>query len=367
MAAARTERRLVCRARDLAIMVGMKKLMLLIALLLAGCGGAPTPVVEIIPTLAVLPTRLPSVTLSVVPSETASSVPPSATATASSTATLAASDTLPPAGSVTAVMTSTGTPSETYTPSATLSLTPSLTITNTITPTPSQTFTPMPDLDGIGMLALLLGRATVLPPEQLYNPPTLTAVAFAAQTLIAGGGALSPTPVSGVPDAGSTLPPVNCASPPPASLTSADPSLTGFVGCPLGATFTTTTAVQSFERGSMLYIQGSPNSIYVLTLDGRFRRYEDTWISGVDPETGGETPPLGLIEPKRGFGKVWRLNLDARGALGWGVNEEQGATSSALLFERGRAIFLPQRGETYVLSDDPGGQSGSWRTVPASF
>ena len=105
----------------------------------------------------------------------------------------------------------------------------------------------------------------------------------------------------------------------------------------------------------------------VLTLDGRFRSFTDTWVAGVDPETGNETPPLGLIEPKRGFGKIWRNNPDVRSALGWGINEEQGATSAVLVFERGLAVYLPQRGETYLLVDEQGSFGGNWRTIPASF
>jgi hypothetical protein len=245
-----------------------------------------------------------------------------------------------------------------------------MTITDTITPLPSPTFTPSQELSDLGMLALLSERATILPPEQLYNPPTLTAIAFAAQTLIAGGAALTPSTAFGTPSL-ATLPAANvtCPVPPPAALNT-DPTLIQSIGCPVGSIITATTAIQSFEHGAMIYVQGNPGSIYVLSTDGRFRRFDDTWTSS-EPETGGETPPLGLIEPKRGFGKVWRSNLDVRGSLGWGVTEEDGASSSVQLFERGRAVFLPQRGETYLLIDDPvgttGGATGSWRTLPGGF
>ena len=344
----------------------MKTILLLLMLLLAACSGTPETV-GVVPSLAALPTETPS---PISRSETL----PTGTATLAPTSTptdtpISPSETLPTA---TASPTETPIPSETFTPLPSQTFTPSLTITNTITPTASMTFTPTLELDGLGMLAMLIERATVLPPELMYNPPTLTAVAHAAETLIAGGGVsvggASPTPVSGTPVFG-TLPPVNvnCAATPPPSLTTADSTLTQFVGCPQGALSSTASAVQWFERGSMLYLQGSPNYIYVLTLDGRFRRYDDTWMSGIDPEAGNETPPLGLLEPRRGFGKVWRENLDARGALGWAINEEQGANSPLQLFERGRAVYLPQRGLTYVLSDDPGGLSGTWRTIPASF
>lgn len=342
----------------------MKNLLLLLLLLLAACSGTPETVL-VVPSLAVLPTETAS---PIPPSETPSQIP---TWTLTYTSSPSPTSTPPPTETMPATYTPSPVPSETSTLEPTLTFTPSLTITNTITPTASLTFTPMPELDSLGMLALLIERATVLPPELMYNPPTLTAVAYAAETLVAGGagsGGASPTPVSGTPVFG-TLPPVSitCATEPPQSLAAADSTLVQFVGCPQGLPSSTVSAVQSFEHGSMLYLQGSPNYIYVLTLDGRFRRYDDTWVSGVDPEGGSETPPLGLLEPRRGFGKVWRNNLEARSALGWAIDEEQGATSPLQRFERGQAVFLPQRGQTYILSDDPGSQTGTWRALPASF
>ena len=117
------------------------------------------------------------------------------------------------------------------------------------------------------MLALLSERATVLPPEQLYNPPTLTAVAHAAETLLAERYASSQTPVFSSPVAGvgtpvfgtpqlATLPPApaaTCPLPPPGGLGAAfaaDPTLTQLIGCPQGSAYATTTAVQAFEHGS---------------------------------------------------------------------------------------------------------------------
>ncbi len=343
----------------------MKKFMLFIILLLAACSGTPTAVV--IPTVAVLPTLPPSATATQSPAPTETTT---ATPTLSPTATATSTDQPP---SSTATTPPSATPSTTNTLPPTQTLTPSLTITNTITPTPSQTFTPTVEMDGLGMLAMLMERATILPPELLYNPETLTAVAYAGQTLVAAGFASSPTPVLGTPAVGAPIlgtigaPTASaaCVSPPPGSLATADPNLAQSVGCPQGLFFSTLTAIQTYERGSMIYVQGI--GIYVVTLDGRFRRFDDTWISGVDPETGGETPPLGLIEPKRGFGKVWRNNPDVRAALGWAVTDEQGSTSDVQLFERGRAIFLPQCGETILFIDDPGGFSGTWRALTASF
>ena len=103
-------------------------------------------------------------------------------------------DTETPAPTATPIPSATDTPTRDRHLDANRHLTPSLTITNTITPTPSaRPLHRTQELDGLGMLALLSERATILPPELHYNPQTLTAVAFAAQTLIAAGTAFAPT------------------------------------------------------------------------------------------------------------------------------------------------------------------------------
>jgi hypothetical protein len=73
-----------------------------------------------------------------------------------------------------------------------------------------------------------------------------------------------------------------------------------------------------------------------------------------------------LIEPVRGFGKVWRLHPDVRSGLGWATNGESGGTSSVQFFDRGQMIYLPERGEIIIMSFDPGNVTGTWRAVPGS-
>jgi len=362
---------------------------LLILLWAAACQPTPTPV---LPTLAVLPTLPPSTTplpsVTPLPTEVAQAVPetPSATPTDTPTDTPTEAPTQAPtaADTATPLPSFTPQPSLTDTPSPTVTRTPSLTITNTITNTPSRTFTATLPVEGMGMLAELGGRTTILPPEQLYNPPTLTAFAIAQQTQVAGRGIivpiqnLTPTPVFGFPTSVATsfggIPTaaVTCTTPPPAALAplfATDPALSGQIGCPIGTTpAQTVTAAQLFERGMMVYVAGSPGTIYSLSNDGTFRRFSDTFAAGVDPESGGETPPSGLLEPVRGFGKVWRSNPDVRAALGWAIIPEQGDAGSQLLsFDRGRAIFLPQRSQTVLLIDDLGGAGGRWRSIGGSF
>ncbi len=293
----------------------------LFALMLAACGGNPSPqTVGELPTLAQLPT------------ETATPTVPTATLTLTVTATETAS----------------------ATPTATLSVTPSATITDTPTPTstdtPTITPTPLPPADNEGILALLqlAAQATVLP--QAFIQPAVPTAA----------------PLPGVTQAS----PVTCAILPPGGFGPVflnDPTLITQIGCPIGITASMDSASQLYERGGMFWLQGPPPVIYALTNTGRFGRYDDTYNADSDPFSGGEAPPAGLIEPVRGFGKVWRLNGDVRTNLGWATNDESGASATVQLFDRGQMIYLPQRGEIIVMIYDVGGSTGTWRAVPGSF
>jgi hypothetical protein len=153
-------------------------------------------------------------------------------------------------------------------------------------------------------------------------------------------------------------------------LATSDPTITQQIGCPLGAppaAVTYLSASQLYERGEMFWLAGPPAEIIVLYSSGRYQRFDDTFVSGVDPESGGETPPTGLIEPVRGFGKVWRSYPDVRNGLGWAVTGENAGQATVQAFERGRMISLSQRGLVFILAADPGGTAGLWRSVPGSF
>lgn len=293
----------------------------LLAVIFAGCGpAAPTPGPDSgLPTVAQLPTLTQTFT------------PPPETP----------------------VLTGTATSTPSLTPTAALSVTPSATITETPTSTPSDTptVTPTPppttDNEGLVALALLAAQATVITPVPLV-------------------------PTAGLP----TSPPLQtttCAYPPPggfAALVASDPTITQQIGCPLGAppaAVTYTSASQLYERGEMFWLAGPPAEIIVLYSSGRYQRFDDTFVTGVDPESGGETPPTGLIEPVRGFGKVWRTYSDVRNGLGWAVTGENAGQASVQLFERGRMVYLSQRGLVFILAADPGGAAGLWRSVPGSF
>lgn len=93
-------------------------------------------------------------------------------------------------------------------------------------------------------------------------------------------------------------------------------------------------AEQVFENGRMMWIrfnrqiwvmvanEGDPNS-------GDWYCYLDTFEEGepeIDPEL--EPPSEDLIQPRRGFGKIWRNNPDLQEALGWAITPEFELTSN---------------------------------------
>lgn len=189
------------------------------------------------------------------------------------------------------------------------------------------------------------------------------------------------TLVSSIPSTGqllATIPPplsLNCTQTTPpslAALLAANGSTANLLGCPVGLPYSAAAAYQPFERGEMVYLQAAPNGfIYALVsslVPNRFTRYSDTFVQGVDPESGGALPPPGLLEPVRGFGKVWRGDPALQTSIGYAVAPEAGETATVQLFERGRAVYLPSRAAVYLLVDDvPSTQTGTWVRVAGSF
>lgn len=350
---------------------------------LAACQPA-TPVN--VPTLMSLPPA--TATIEIEPSPTLTSVPPTEIAqvatlpadtsipTLEATAPPSATDTLPPTLTL---------EPPTATPTFTLTLVPSLTITDTITPTLTDTPPPTPDLGPFAALALAAANVTVLPIEQRYPPPTLTALAQLSEQLRqatlavmaptidpnATGAVLGITIVPAEGSQGIAATPGPCPTPFTGGLGSIqlqDPALTARLGCPVGGPISITAAYQPFEHGAMIYTQGIPGSIYALGADSRYRRFDDTWVEGVDPDSMNLTAPPDRFEPIRGFGKVWRANADVQSVLGWAVAPETGQTASLQQFDFGRAIYLPAQNQTYLLVEDsPGATDGTWRVFNEGF
>ncbi|MEZ4667109.1 MAG: hypothetical protein R3E39_04185 [Anaerolineae bacterium] len=267
---------------------------------------------------------------------------PSVTATLLATATPNESPTPTPTNTLTATASPSDTPS--VTPSATITDTPTPTASNT--PLPSDTPAPTADNEGLLALVALAAKATVLPPQFLpTSVPT-----------IAGIVATAPIPVS-------------CVTPPSggfAAIYASDPTLAQQLGCATPSILSVSSASQNYQIGEMVWVAGPPPVIYVLFGNGQFRRYDDTFNAAFDPNSGGETPPNGLREPVRGFGKVWRTFGEVRG-IGWAVTDETGGQATIQIFERGQMVYLPQRATVFVLANDSSGVAGTWRAFAGSF
>lgn len=264
-------------------------------------------------------------------------------------------------------------PSPTIALSATLTITPSLTITNTHTPVPTETplptFEPGP-LDEWG--EEFFETVTVLPPVINGTPGYITTYGFVPTlfatnpfgTPIGGGGNATLIPLPG-----STPIAASCATPPTGGfgvLYQSDPTIPINLGCPLTATpLNRAGAMQLFQFGFMVWIEGNPGTIWVFYADGIFTRYFDTFVEGVDPISGGETPPLNFYEPIRGFGKLWRTTPEVRSRLGWAtMGIESPSPAITLDFERGLLLSLqPARGDILILTSANGNVSGVWRSV----
>lgn len=120
----------------------------------------------------------------------------------------------------------------------------------------------------------------------------------------------------------------------------------GRLGCPISEGSNDTVGINEFGEGPdynrfMLWF-GAEGQIYVLTSDGRWLAYTDTWEEGepeilcnpeeLDPAT---SPPL----PRRGFGKLWCTVDTVRTAMGH-IDREERLCQHAVVqrFQQGRLL-----------------------------
>lgn len=109
------------------------------------------------------------------------------------------------------------------------------------------------------------------------------------------------------------------------------------LGCPLGEPIITLAARQQFQHGFMLWRQDQL-LVYAVTTD-TLTLVEDSWQHTVDIDYDPNlTPPqAGLIQPVRGFGKVWRNNDGVQTGLGWAITQEDGFEATIQPFTNGFA------------------------------
>lgn len=148
--------------------------------------------------------------------------------------------------------------------------------------------------------------------------PEVTAPVEPAATVEVAAIAPSPTPSAPANTAppGATAAPTNTALPP---------------NFPTPVTAQIGMAEQLFEGGRMFWLQPT-GQIWVLHVTGEGRGawtiYPDTFVEGEPESDPALTPPSGLLQPHRGFGKLWREVPEVRDMLGWAVTPEFGYNSA---------------------------------------
>jgi len=105
--------------------------------------------------------------------------------------------------------------------------------------------------------------------------------------------------------------------------------------CPRYEASDTWAAEQLFEHGRMIWLEEIHGKdftlqhlILVLYDNGAYEYYEDVWNEDMPESDPAIVPPMELLQPIRGFGKIWRENTDVRDRLGWATDPEQGFTTT---------------------------------------
>jgi hypothetical protein len=101
--------------------------------------------------------------------------------------------------------------------------------------------------------------------------------------------------------------------------------------CPLYEPSETWAAEQPFENGRMVWLEEvrgetfvTQRQVLVFYNDGKYEQYQDTWTEDQPESDPSIVPPEGLLQPIRGFGKVWCEIDGVRDRLGWATVPELG-------------------------------------------
>ncbi|GAB4569025.1 MAG: hypothetical protein Kow0047_22120 [Anaerolineae bacterium] len=219
------------------------------------------------------------------------------------------------------------------TPDSAIALSTSIALTaRRITPPPTPTPTPAP-------------TAT---PTPIQTPTQEAAIALPSPTPTATPSATPTPPPTPTP----TVPATGCAVPFHASFAARlrDPGWVEQVGCPVMEATRASALFQRFERGQMILRQDM-RLVYIIYDNQTWRTVEDTWQDGDPVEDPTLTPPSGLRQPQRAFGKVWRELTDVQEALGWATSEEIPFDGVFQTTEHGELIAQPPD-RVYVLLED---------------
>ncbi len=130
-------------------------------------------------------------------------------------------------------------------------------------------------------------------------------------------------------------------------------------------------AQQNFQKGYMFWIS-TRKEIWVLIAanvgdgTGEWRVYQDTFKDGEMELDQSLIAPIGLFQPRRGFGKIWRQPSELFNLLLWGTTPEFEASTPIEYLTGpnggpGRYLILTIGREIFSLNEKTAGQpGGTW-------
>lgn len=129
------------------------------------------------------------------------------------------------------------------------------------------------------------------------------------------------------------------------------------LGCPSDEQARVFVARQPFQNGRMFW-RSDTRTIYVLWDDGSWQSFPDEWDESQPESDPSLQAPQNLLQPIRGFGKIWREELGGPdAAIGWATGPEQGLDAGIQAWEGGTVLSFSLADRTVLLAD------GRWQPV----
>lgn len=185
---------------------------------------------------------------------------------------------------------------------------------------------------------------------------------------IAGAPTLTPLPPTATPSPEPSATPTplgqNCMTRPGEPFAAAWEEARRLLGCPVSdLKIIPTIAEEAFQKGHLFW-RSDTNGVYIVydrqlngteLVQGEWQLSNPNWEwDGSNPDGVGLNPPPGLVEPRRGFGWLWRTYLGGpEGLLGWALDKEYGFDNIGMAqkFEEG-VMFKGSGPKIYILLDD---------------
>lgn len=233
-----------------------------------------------------------------------------------------------------------------------------------VTPTPTPTLTPYQFLTATPRPTTTV-TPTMTPTRKITETPTIETPS--ATPTLTPTITKTPRPVRGAKTP--TITPTElgvCAAPPEgvfATLMENDPGLPPAMGCTTSPPDSTElpqiwivdVLYQPFERGYMLRLSNvgwyETPAIYVLTDDGIYTIYDDTYEASTSPtRVAGEQPPDGLYVPTGALYKIWHEIAGLHDRIGYATDLPSDEPQAQMqLFEYGEMVFLPALNTVFVM------------------